>query len=134
MITKSTFSVQDFTKKSLLEVTYRFFLVYNRSQKDYWKNRWKCNISQTTKACFRYFLYFTKRKSLKIMENAYISPKLLFPIFKVLLISSFLPNVLKFQKVENVIVTSWIGLHKISIVIFGITQKPLLIKASQLAR
>ena len=68
------------------------------------------------------------------MENAYISPKLLFPIFKVLLISSFLPNVLKFQKVENVIVTSWIGLHKISIVIFGITQKPLLIKASKLAR
>ena len=134
MITKSTFSVQDFTKKSLLEVIYRFFLVCNRSQKDYWKNRWKCNISQTTKACFRYFLYFTKRKSLKIMENAYISPKLLFPIFKVLLISSFLPNVLKFQKVENVIVTSWIGLHKISIVIFGITQKPLLIKASKLAR
>ena len=60
-------------------------------------------------------------------------PFLVIKIFKSLQFSSFLPNIVRLKEdVENgILMASWNDLHKWSIIIFWITQKPIGIKAQK---
>ena len=78
-----------------------------------------------------------KESHLKVIKNDFNLPKMFFWFLRYSNFYNFPPPCPMFQDlkcvVENIIImTSWNGLHKLEIMIFGITRKPLWIKASKM--
>ena len=89
------------------------------------------------KGCACCFFLFQQQKVLKkLWQKLFISSKTLFWFLRYSNFCNFLPsNILTFgEEVNNGIITMSWNLHKLSIVTFGITQKPIWIKALEMAR